>query len=85
MSQQLIRAFRRVGHTDRALMRRSAALPATRADDALATLSRSANKSRLWWAIALVLAARKGRTRRGALRGVAAIGFASALANLIAK
>ncbi|MEV6629023.1 glycerophosphatase, partial [Amycolatopsis sp. NPDC051114] len=49
MAHELIRAFRQVGRTDRALMRRSAALPATRADDVLMALSRSANKSRLWW------------------------------------
>jgi undecaprenyl-diphosphatase len=85
VSHQLIRAFRRVGHTDRALMRRSAALPPSRVDDALAALSRSANKSRLWWVLALALAARKGPARRGALRGAAAIAFASTIANLIAK
>ncbi len=85
MSHQVIRAFRRVGHTDRALIRRSAALPASRADDVLMRVSRSANKSRLWWVIALLLAARKGATRRGALRGVGAIAIASALANLVGK
>ncbi len=85
LSHQLIRAFRRVGRTDRALMRRSAALPATKADDALMTLSRSANKSRLWWGVAVLLAARPGETRRAALRGVVAIAGASAAANLIGK
>ncbi|MEU8640160.1 phosphatase PAP2 family protein [Amycolatopsis sp. NPDC048633] len=85
MSHQLIRAFRRVGRTDRKLMRRSAALPASRADDALMALSRSANKSRLWWVVAGLLATRKGATRRGALRGVVAIAGASAAANLLGK
>ncbi|WP_041449665.1 bifunctional phosphatase PAP2/diacylglycerol kinase family protein [Amycolatopsis mediterranei] len=85
MSHQLIRAFRRVGRTDRALMRRSAALPASKADDALMTLSRSANKSRLWWGVAALLATRQGETRRAALRGVVAIAGASAAANLIGK
>ncbi|HET6711481.1 bifunctional phosphatase PAP2/diacylglycerol kinase family protein [Amycolatopsis sp.] len=85
MSHQLIRAFRRVGRTDRALMRRSASLPASRADDALMALSRSANKSRLWWVVAALLATRKGETRRAALRGVVAIAGASAAANLIGK
>ena len=85
MPHQLIRAFQRVGRTDRALMRRSAALPATKVDNALATLSKSANKSRLWWGIALLLAARKGTTRRAGLRGMAAIGGASLLANLVGK
>jgi diacylglycerol kinase family enzyme/membrane-associated phospholipid phosphatase len=85
LSHQLIQAFRRVGRTDRALMRRSAALPATKADDALMALSRSANKSRLWWGVAALLAVRKGPTRRAALRGVVAIAGASAAANLIGK
>ncbi len=85
MTHQLIQAFRRVGRTDRALMHRSASLPATTADDALMVLSRSANKSRLWWGVAALLAARKGPTRRAALRGVVAIAGASAVANLIGK
>lgn len=48
-------------------------------------LTRSANHSVLWFAIAAVLAARAGVTRRGALRGVIAIGFASATANGVLK
>ncbi|MGH3518680.1 MAG: bifunctional phosphatase PAP2/diacylglycerol kinase family protein [Haloechinothrix sp.] len=63
----------------------SAALPATRADRFLKVLSKSANKGMLWWAIGALLATKKGATRRGVLRGVAAIGGASALANLVAK
>jgi undecaprenyl-diphosphatase len=82
---QLSRTFRRVGRTDRALIRRSATLPETRADHLLGLLSKAANQSRLWWVVAAVLAARKGPTRRGALRGVAAIAGASAAANLIGK
>jgi undecaprenyl-diphosphatase len=66
-------------------MRRSAAIPATRLDEGLTHLSRSANKSRLWWVLALLLGTRKGATRRGALRGIAAIGGASLLANLVGK
>src|SRR4051794_16315160 len=66
-------------------MRRSAALPAMKADDAPRALSRSANKSRLWWGVAALLAVRKGPTRRAALRGVVAIAGASAAANLIGK
>ncbi|WP_033287513.1 bifunctional phosphatase PAP2/diacylglycerol kinase family protein [Amycolatopsis jejuensis] len=85
MFQQLGRAFRQVGHRDRALVRRSAALPRTRADGVLTALSRSADKSRLWWGVAAVLAARKGSTRRAALRGIAAIAGASAAANLVGK
>ncbi|PXY22933.1 glycerophosphatase [Prauserella muralis] len=77
--------LRQVGTGDRRLMARSAALPPSRADAALSRLSRSANKGRLWWAVAAVLATRKGSTRRGALRGVAAIAGASATANLLGK
>ncbi|MBK1782948.1 bifunctional phosphatase PAP2/diacylglycerol kinase family protein [Prauserella cavernicola] len=66
-------------------MTRSASLPRTPADEVLTALSRSANKGRLWWAVALVLATRKGATRRGALRGVAALAGASATANLVGK
>ncbi|GAA3058796.1 bifunctional phosphatase PAP2/diacylglycerol kinase family protein [Actinokineospora globicatena] len=79
------RTGRQVGRFDQELMLRSAALPRSRADDALKALSRSANKGRLWFALAALLAARKGATRRGALRGVAAIGIASASANLVGK
>ncbi len=66
-------------------MARSAALPLTRADDVITALSKSADKSKLWWCVALVLAAKKGPTRRGALRGIVAIAGASATANLIGK
>lgn len=66
-------------------MRRSAALPATPADRGLKKLSKAANHSLLWFAVAAALAARKGRTRRAGLRGVAAIAGASAGANLVGK
>jgi diacylglycerol kinase family enzyme/membrane-associated phospholipid phosphatase len=82
---QLSRPFRQVGNTDRRLVRRSAALPRTRADDILGALSKSADKSRLWWVVAALLLTRKGPARRAALRGVAAIAGASLSANLIAK
>ncbi|MFF0145846.1 undecaprenyl-diphosphatase [Amycolatopsis sulphurea] len=78
-------AFRQVGAHDRELVRRSAALPRTGADDLLTLLSRSADKSRLWWGVAAVLAVRKGPARRGALRGIAAVAGASAAANLVGK
>ncbi|MFD9894090.1 bifunctional phosphatase PAP2/diacylglycerol kinase family protein [Amycolatopsis sp. NPDC059027] len=79
------RQLRQVGETDRELVRLSAALPRTRADDVLTAVSVAANKGRLWWAVGAVLTARKGATRRGALRGVAAIAGASASANLVCK
>ncbi|ANN21884.1 glycerophosphatase [Amycolatopsis orientalis] len=85
MLKQLKRPFRKVGRTDRRLMARSAALPRTRADDVITSLSKSADKSKLWWCVAVLLATKKGPTRRGALRGVAAIAGASAAANLVGK
>jgi diacylglycerol kinase family enzyme/membrane-associated phospholipid phosphatase len=66
-------------------MRHSANLPKTRADDVLTSLSKSANKGMLWWGVAAVLVIQKGPTRRGALRGVAAIAGASMTANLVGK
>lgn len=66
-------------------MRRSAALRGSPADAGWKVLSRAANHSLLWLVLAAVLAARKGVTRRAALRGVAAIGGASFSASLVAK
>lgn len=60
-------------------------LPYSVADPALAALSRSADHSKLWFAIAAGLAAGTRHTRRGALRGVLAIGGASLLANAVLK
>ncbi|WP_018680824.1 bifunctional phosphatase PAP2/diacylglycerol kinase family protein [Actinokineospora enzanensis] len=79
------RTGRQVGKLDLALMGRSARLPRSGADEALKSLSKSANKGLLWFGVAALLAARKGRTRRAALRGVAAIAFASSSANLVGK
>ena len=39
----------------------------------------------LWFSVASILALRKGKPRRAAMRGVVAIGFASASANLVGK
>ncbi|PVZ03699.1 undecaprenyl-diphosphatase [Actinomycetospora cinnamomea] len=60
-------------------------LPYSAADPALAALTRSANHSKLWFAVATVLAAGTRHTRRGALRGVLAIAGASLLANGVLK
>ena len=74
-----------VNPIDVALARRSAQLPPSRADDALRELSHAANHGILWFAIAGLLASRRGPTRRAALRGVAAITLASTTANAVAK
>lgn len=59
--------------------------PRSAADPALLALSRSANHSGLWFSTAVLLAAGTRHTRRGALRGVLAIGGASLLANGVLK
>jgi membrane-associated phospholipid phosphatase len=59
--------------------------PYSQADPALNTLTRSANHGKLWFAVATVLAAGSRHSRRGAVRGVLAIGGASLLANGVLK
>ncbi|GAB3884458.1 hypothetical protein GCM10029964_045510 [Kibdelosporangium lantanae] len=77
--------LRDASQVDKRLVRRSAELPPTTADRVLSELTRSANHSKLWFAIAVLLASKKGKTRRAALRGVVAIAGASTSANLIGK
>jgi undecaprenyl-diphosphatase len=74
-----------INRVDRELVRRSAVIPHWPADAGLRALSTAANHSLLWLAAAAVLASRNGSTRRGALRGVAAIGGASFVINALAK
>ncbi|WP_072802241.1 bifunctional phosphatase PAP2/diacylglycerol kinase family protein [Rhodococcus yunnanensis] len=64
---------------------RTAASRATVADPALRALTTAANHSLLWAVSAGILAARPGPTRRGAVRGLLAVGAASALANGVLK
>ncbi|MFI1505468.1 phosphatase PAP2 family protein [Streptomyces sp. NPDC020597] len=54
-------------------------------DTALRRLSAAADHSKLSFAVAAALALRGGRARRAAVLGVAAIGVASASANLLGK
>jgi len=55
-------------------------------DSAMRRLSRAADHSKLWAAVAAVLALAGGREgRRAAVRGLASLGVASAFANAIAK
>ncbi|MGH3721240.1 MAG: bifunctional phosphatase PAP2/diacylglycerol kinase family protein [Pseudonocardiaceae bacterium] len=70
---------------DRELVRRSAVIPRWPADTGLRGLTTAANHSLLWFAVAAVLASRKGANRRAALRGVVAIGGASLAINALAK
>jgi undecaprenyl-diphosphatase len=58
---------------------------ATRTDRALRLLSRSANKGRLWFALAAIGALVPGRTRRAAIRGAGALAATSLLTNTVLK
>ncbi|MGY1802925.1 phosphatase PAP2 family protein [Blastococcus sp. SYSU D00922] len=60
-------------------------LPTTPADRWLRRLSTAANHGRLWLAIAVVLGAKKGPLRRGAVRGIGSMAFSSALVNVVLK
>jgi undecaprenyl-diphosphatase len=58
---------------------------ATRTDRALRLLSRSANKGRLWFALAAIGVLVPGRTRRAAIRGAGALAATSLLTNTVLK
>ncbi|MCD2194963.1 phosphatase PAP2 family protein [Actinomycetospora endophytica] len=79
------RSLRPVGRLDRRLTTAIGRLPRSSVDDAMLALTRSANHSGLWFATASVLVAGSRRTRRGAMRGLMAIGLASLAANGLLK
>ncbi|WP_280253354.1 phosphatase PAP2 family protein [Nocardia abscessus] len=71
---------------DRWLVGRSARVRATPADRVLKALTTAADKNRLWIALGAVLFVAGDRsTRRGAARGLLALGIASGVANGVAK
>src|SRR6185436_5801784 len=74
-----------VNEVDRAISRAISSLPPTPLDTAMKALSGAANHSKLWFALALLLALRKGTTRKAAVRGVLAIAATSPLANAVLK
>ncbi|HUL27650.1 MAG TPA: phosphatase PAP2 family protein [Streptosporangiaceae bacterium] len=79
-------ALRQLGAVDRAVYEAIASVPTPTLDEPLRRLSQAADKSRLWLAIAAVIALTGGPTgRRAALRGVLSIGVTSAVVNLGAK
>ncbi|MGY1716348.1 phosphatase PAP2 family protein [Geodermatophilus sp. SYSU D01106] len=61
------------------------ALPESPADRWLRRLTRSADHGRLWFAVALLLALRRGPSRRAALRGLGSLTVASAVVNAVLK
>ena len=81
----LRRSTGRVNDTDRAISRAISALPPSPLDTGMKALSTAANHSVLWFVVAAVLAARRGASRKAAMRGVLAIAGASASANAVLK
>jgi undecaprenyl-diphosphatase len=78
--------LRELGAVDRAAYEAVARTPTSKLDGPARRLSDAANYSRLWLAIAAVVAVRGGRRgRRAALEGVLAIGVTSAAVNLGVK
>ncbi|WP_245827747.1 bifunctional phosphatase PAP2/diacylglycerol kinase family protein [Sinomonas mesophila] len=77
--------FHAVEGMDRALVRRIASLPRGPWDRALVWLTRAATKSKLWMAVAALLATRKGPPRRAAAHGLLAVAVASAVVNIVFK
>lgn len=75
----------RLHSLDARLFDRAAASRASTADPVLRALSTAANHSVLWGASAVVLGARPGPSRRGAVRGLLAVAAASAVANGMLK
>jgi diacylglycerol kinase family enzyme/membrane-associated phospholipid phosphatase len=71
--------------TDRDISRWIGRQPPSVLDGAMKALSTAANHSMLWIALAAVLGARKGATRRAALRGVLSIAATSFTANGVLK
>src|SRR4051794_22788507 len=79
-------ALSEIGAVDRAVYEAIERTPTPSLDDPLRRLSNAANGSRLWLAIAALLAVFGGkRGRRAALEGVVAVGGTSAGVNLVAE
>jgi diacylglycerol kinase family enzyme/membrane-associated phospholipid phosphatase len=80
-----LRAADEVNDADRAVSRAISSLPPSTLDTAMKNVSVAANHSLLWFAIALLLAGRRGASRKAAARGVLAIAGASMTANGLLK
>jgi diacylglycerol kinase family enzyme/membrane-associated phospholipid phosphatase len=79
------RAADQIDDLDRAISRRVSTIPPSAFDTVMKTLSVAADHGKLWFAVAALLAARRGTSRRAAMRGVAAIAGASFAANGVLK
>ena len=84
--QKVAEALRELEAVDQAIYSAVASSPTPSLDEPLRRLSNAANNSRLWLAIAALLAVAGGPAgRRAATRGTVAIGATSALVNLGVK
>jgi diacylglycerol kinase family enzyme/membrane-associated phospholipid phosphatase len=80
------RWLHRAKAADSGLLTRVAAADSVILDHALPRLSRAANHSALWMAIAMALGATRNKwARRAALRGLASVAIASSVTNVVAK
>ncbi len=79
------RAADDVNDADRAVSRAISSMPPSGIDTAMKGLSVAADHSLLWFAIAVLLAGRRGASRKASMRGVIAIAGASATANALLK
>ncbi len=75
----------RLRHWDARLHAAVGALPASPADRWLRRLSSTADHGKLWLALALLLALRRGPLRRGAVRGAGSLAVASTVVNAVLK
>lgn len=82
MRRMLRRGPGRIARLDRALVKAVSGFPGGEYDDFFRRLSAVANKGKLWFAVAAVLAILKGKPRRAALHGLIAQGVASAVTNV---
>ncbi len=74
-----------VSAADRSISRAVSALPPTPLDTLFKAISRTADHGVLWFAVAALLAARRGTTRKAAMRGVLSIALTSPIANAVLK
>ena len=82
LRQRAAEILHQLGAIDRAVYAAVASVPAPALDQAMRRLSRSADRSRLWFGIAGVLALTGPGGRRAAGRGILAIAATSAVVNL---
>jgi membrane-associated phospholipid phosphatase len=80
--QRAAEILHQLGAIDRAVYTAVASVPAPALDQAMRRLSRSADRSKLWFGIAGALALTGPSGRRAASRGILAIGATSAVVNL---